>query len=121
MIGKATFMTFSLTGAATHVIRIGNQWENRARGEEISFRTTMTLESQECPHLRKFPYLVQRLIADQWKLAAKSLADGDEPAGEMPDQLICSIDCLFGGSINFHADICDTTISFSKRFKNQIE
>ena len=95
MIGKANFMTFSLLGAANHVIRIGDQWENRARQAEASFRTTTTPECQECPHLRKFPYPVQKLIVDQWKLTAKSLADGDASAGEMPDQLICPVDCLF--------------------------
>ena len=88
-------MTFSLIGAASHVLRIGDQWENRARSEEANFRTTMTPECQECPYLRKFPYPVQMLIVDQWKLAARSLADGDEPAGELPDELICPVDCLF--------------------------
>lgn len=88
-------MTFSLAGAATHVIQIKDQWENRARSEEANFRTTMTPECQECPHLRKFPYPVQILIVDQWKLAAKSLADGDEPAGELPDELTCPVDYLF--------------------------
>ena len=88
-------MTFSLIGAATHVIRIGDQWENRAVQEIINFRTTTTPECQECSHFRKFPYPVQKLIVDQWKLAVQSLADGDEPAGELPDQLICPVDCLF--------------------------
>ena len=64
-VRKAHFITFSLTGAANHVIRIGDQWENRARSEEANFRTTMTPECQECPHLRKFPYPVQMLIVDQ--------------------------------------------------------
>ena len=95
MVEKAHLVTFSLKGAASHVIRIGDQWENRAGQEEISFRTTTTPECQECPHLRKFPYPVQKLIVDQWKLAAKSLTDGDEPAGELPDELICPVDCLF--------------------------
>ena len=88
-------MTFSLTGAANHVIRVGDQWENRARAEKASFRTTSTAECQECPHLRKFPFPVQKLIVDQWKLAAKSLVDGEAPAGEMPDELTCLVDCLF--------------------------
>ena len=88
-------VTFSLTGAAIHVIRIGDQWKNRASQELISFRITTTPECQECLHLRKFPYPVQKFIVDQWKLAAKSLADGDEPAGELPDELTCPVDCLF--------------------------
>lgn len=73
MIGKAHLIMFSLKGAASHVIRIGDQWENRANQEEISFRTTTIPECQECPHLRKFPYPVQKLIVDQWKLAEKNL------------------------------------------------
>lgn len=76
-------------------IRIVDQWENRAHQEIINFRTTTTPECQECPHLRKFPYPVQKLIVDQWKLAAGTLADGEEPAGELPDQLTCPVDCLF--------------------------
>ena len=54
MLGKAACITFSLIGAANHAIRVGDQWENRARQEGIAFRTTMTPECQECPHLRKF-------------------------------------------------------------------
>ena len=38
---------------------------------------------------------MQKLIVDQWKLATKSLADDDEPADELPDELICSVDCFF--------------------------
>ena len=95
MAGKASCMTFSLIGAANHVIRVGDQWENRARQEAINFRTTMTPECQECSQFRKFPYPVQKLIVDQWKLAAKELADGDMPADELPDELICPVDCLF--------------------------
>ena len=88
-------MTFSLNGAAHHVLRIGDQWENRARIAEANFRTTTTPECSEFPHLRKFPYPVQKLIVDQLKLAHQNLADGEEPAGEMPDELICPVDCLF--------------------------
>ena len=95
IVGKASCMTFSLIGAASHVIRVGDQWENRTRQEAINFHTTMTPECQECPQLRKFPYPVQKLIVDQWKLAAKELADGDMPAGELPDELICPVDCFF--------------------------
>ena len=69
MIGKADFMPFSLTGAANHVLRVGDQWENRARAEKASFRTTSTAECQECPHLRKFPFPVQKL--SKWPLLSE--------------------------------------------------
>ena len=95
MANKAFCMTFSLIDAANHVIRVKNQWKNRARQKTIKFRTTMTSECQKCSQFRKFPYFVQKLIVDQWKLAAKELTDGNMSANELSDELICSVDCLF--------------------------
>ncbi len=88
-------MTFSLTGTANHALRIGDQWENRAKSEETSFRTITTPECRDFPPLAKFPYPVQKLIVEQYKEAVKIIANEDEPAGELSDQLICSINCLF--------------------------
>lgn len=34
-------------------------------------------------------------MVDQWKLAIKNLANRDEPAGELSDEMICPVDCLF--------------------------
>lgn len=94
-LGKASFLTFSLTGAANHVLRIGDQWEHRAQKAEASFRTTVTPECKDYPALKRFPYPVQKLIVEQYKEAVKTIENGDEPAGEMPDELICPISCLF--------------------------
>ena len=67
----------------------------------IAFRTTMTPECQECSHLRKFPYPVQKLIVDQWKLAAKELTDEETSADEFFDELICLVDWLFWRQYQF--------------------
>lgn len=84
-----------MTGTANHVLRIGDQWENRACKEEASFRTTVMAEAKDYPQLREFPYPVQKLIVQQYKEAVQIIENGDEPAGEMPDELICPISCLF--------------------------
>lgn len=89
MLGKASFQMFSITGTANHVLRIGDKWENRARKKEISFRTTMLAEAKDYPQLQKFPYPVQKLIVQQYKEAVQNNENGDEPAGEMSDELIC--------------------------------
>lgn len=95
LIGKASFMTFSLIGTANHVLHISDQWENWANKQEALFRTTVTPECKDYPALKRFLYPVQKLIIEQYKEAVKSIENGDKPAGEMPDELICLISCLF--------------------------
>lgn len=82
-------MTFSLT------VRIGDQWEHMASKEEASFRTTAAPECKNYPALRQFPYPVQKLIVGQYKEAVRTIENGDEPAGEMPNELMCPVGCLF--------------------------
>lgn len=86
---------FSITGTANHVLRIDDQWENRARKKETSFRTTFLAEAKDYPLLQKFPYPVQELIVQQYKESVQNNENGDEPAGEMPDELICPTSCMF--------------------------
>lgn len=88
-------MTFSLTGIANHVLRIGDQWENRARRDATAFRTTSTSECKDYLRLKSFSYPVQALIVDQYNKTRKVIDDDDESADEMSDELICFIDCLF--------------------------
>lgn len=45
---------FSLTGAANHVLRIGDEWEIRAQKAGIDFRTTRTPKFQDYPQLALF-------------------------------------------------------------------
>ena len=70
---------FSLTGAANHVLRIGDQWEIRAQKAAIDFRTTYTSECQDYPQLALFPYPVQSLLVEQYKIARKEIVEGEEP------------------------------------------
>ena len=69
ILGKAAIQKFSLTEAANHVLRIGDQWEIRAQKAAIDFRTTRTPECQDYPQLALFPYLVQSLLVEQYKIA----------------------------------------------------
>ena len=87
MIGKAEFMKFSLIEAANHVLRVGDQWKKRADQAGVTSQTTNTPERHEYPSLRKFTYPVQKLMVDQWKLAAKNLSEDDEPAGDVMEQM----------------------------------
>ena len=82
-VGKAQMMTFFLSEAATHVIRIGDQWKNWIHQKIIEFRIIIISKCQECSHFRKFFYFVQKFIVDQWKLAVKDLADGKKPTDEL--------------------------------------
>ena len=95
MIDKVICMTFSLIEVANHVIRIDDQWKNRINSEKINFRIITTFECNEFFHFRKFSYFVQKLIVDQLKLVHQNLQNDEESIDEMPDQLICSVDCLF--------------------------
>ena len=95
MINKAEFIKFSLNKTANHVIRVNDQRKKQADQSKTSFRIIMTLECQECSSLRKFLYSVQKLMIDQWRLAVKNLAENDEPADELLNEMICFADCLF--------------------------
>ena len=78
-----------------HVLRISDQWGNRARREESTFRTTVTPECKDYPMLKSFPYPVQKLIVDQYKKEAEAIENDEKPADEMSDVLICFVSYLF--------------------------
>ena len=79
ILGKAVMQRFLLTGAANHVLQIGNQWEIQAQKAAINFYTTRTPEYQDYPQLALFPYLVQSLLLKQYKIARKEIVEGEEP------------------------------------------
>ena len=74
--GKGNMLNFSLAGIASHVLKIADQWEQRAQKEAELFRKTRIFESTEYPELLQFPGPVQQLIADQMGLATKLLSEG---------------------------------------------
>lgn len=73
ILGKAVMQNFSLTKAANHIFRIGDQQETRAQKAGIDFCTTRTSECQDYPQLALFPYPVQSLLVEQHKIARKKL------------------------------------------------
>ena len=74
--GKATMVKFSMSGCATHALRIGNQWEHLAQAAAINFHTTCLPECSEEPALLRFPEPVQRLIVAQQKKVIELTDEG---------------------------------------------
>ena len=108
---------FSLTGTANHVLRISDQWEIRAQKAAIDFRTTRIPECQDYPQLALFPYPVQSLLVEQYKIARKEIVEGEEPQENVGDDLVCPMDCLFYRQYQLPCKhlwyYCITTLSFS--------
>ena len=74
--GKKSIRKFSLLGCASHVLRIGDQWEQRAKDEAALWRSTRSAECQDYPDLARFPGPVQELIVGQLKKGQQNAADG---------------------------------------------
>ncbi|KAL2047152.1 hypothetical protein N7G274_001171 [Stereocaulon virgatum] len=91
--GEAAMVKFSLSGCASHILRIGDQWEHRAHATAINFRTTCLPECSEEPALLKFPEPVQRLIVEQRRKGLELADEGELPKYELSDDLVCT--CLF--------------------------
>lgn len=84
-----------LLGAANHVLRIDDQWETQAQKDRIDFRTTCTPGCQDYPQLALFPYPVQSLLVEQFKIARKEIMEGEELQETVGDDTVCPVDCLF--------------------------
>lgn len=74
--GKEVMETFSFFGVISHVLTIGDQWEQRATDLEVLWFKTHVLECSDYPELAKFPGPVQSLIVDQLKAARKATDEG---------------------------------------------
>ena len=61
----------------------------------IDFCTTRTSECQDYPQLALFPYPVQSLLVEQYKIVQKEIVAGKEPQESVEDDLVCPTDCLF--------------------------
>ncbi len=66
----------SLSGVISHVLTIGDQWEQRALDVEQLWSKTRVVECSDYPELAKFPGPVQSLIVDQSKAAKKANEEG---------------------------------------------
>ena len=60
---------FSLSGTATHTLKIADQWELREQEASARFRIYQSAECQLYPQLARFPGPVQQLIVGQLKKA----------------------------------------------------
>ncbi len=70
---------FPITGTANHVFRIRDQWETCAQKAAIDFHTTRILKCPDYLQLALFPYPVQALLMEQYKIARKKMDKGEEP------------------------------------------
>ena len=75
--GKGFIRKFSLLGCATHVLKIGDQWELRAVSEEWKWRNWERPECRWYPALKKFPGPVQDLIAGELKKGQEAAMEGE--------------------------------------------
>ena len=69
--GKEIMENFSLSGVISHVLTIGDQWEQRALDVEQLWFKTRAAECSDYPELAQFPGPVQSLIVDQLKAGKK--------------------------------------------------
>ena len=74
--GKELIETFSFSGVISHVLTIGDQWEQQATNLEVLWFKTCVAECSDYPKLAKFPGLIQSLIVDQLKAAKKATEEG---------------------------------------------
>ena len=74
--GKELIETFSFSGVISHVLTIGDQWEQRATDLEVLWFKTRVAKCSNYPELAKFPGPVQFLIVDQLKAAKKATEEG---------------------------------------------
>ncbi len=74
--GKGAMLRFSLSGVATHTLKIADQWELREEETATKFRTYQSAECQLYPELAKFPGPVQQLIVGQLKKAMEAQDEG---------------------------------------------
>ena len=91
-LGKAALQRFSLTRAANHVLRIGDQWEIRSPKEGIDFRTTHTPECQDYPRFALSIYPVQSPLVEQYMIARKEIMEGEETHENVEDDFVCRLD-----------------------------
>ena len=64
---KKSMSKFSLVDVVSHVLKIDDQWEQRARKEELLFRFIRTAECTKHSYLAMFSESVQTLLVDQMK------------------------------------------------------
>ena len=74
--GKRAIKKFSLLGCATHVLKIGDRWEQRARDAMVHWRSYQRAECKDYPYLAKFPSPVQDLIVDEMKKGRNAALEG---------------------------------------------
>lgn len=70
--GKEIMENFSWSGVISHVLTIGNQWEQRALDVEQLWSKTWVVKCSDYPKLAKFPGPVQSLIVDKLKAAKRA-------------------------------------------------
>lgn len=68
--------TIFFSGVISHILNIGDQWEQRALEVEQLWFKTRVVECTEYPELAQFPGPVQSLIVDQLKAAKKANEEG---------------------------------------------
>ena len=74
--GKGSMHRFSLSGAATHTLKIADQWELREQEATARFRSYQSAECQLYPQLARFPAPVQQLMVGQLKKAMEAQDEG---------------------------------------------
>ena len=70
--GKGSMHRFSLSGVATHTLKIADQWELREQEAAARFRSYQSAECQLYPQLARFPTPVQQLMVGQLKKAMEA-------------------------------------------------
>lgn len=78
ILGKAAIQRFSPAGIANQIFQIGDQCKIRAEKTAIEFYITHTPEYQNYPQLALFPYPVQSLLVDQYKITRKEIVAGEK-------------------------------------------
>ena len=86
---------YSLRGAAKQVAICAKDYDTRARKAELQFRTKLHPKVVEHPWLAKLPYPVQKLTAEELKLAERDLDDWTGERNDLVDELRCPSDCRF--------------------------
>ena len=74
--GKGSILKFSLAGIASHILKIGDQWELRHHEAVLKWRAYQSAECAQYPALAKFPGPVQELIAGQIRKARDATEEG---------------------------------------------
>ena len=74
--GKRAIKKFSLLGCAIHVLKIGDQWEQRAKDEMVRWRSYSRAECKDYPYLAKFPGPVQDLIVGEMRKGHDAAIEG---------------------------------------------